>query len=261
MELLVPALTLPAAGAPASPPPRRSLRLAVVTSVAVHGALVISALLLPAYVPAGDAPPVTVDIITEVVVPPAEPEAVPPPAPVKPAVIRRAAPMPAAPTRPLPAAVTPTPAEEPTSQDAPVVDEVPQRTVGDGPSVLVATIPTGPPSGAAAGVAAGGAPPLTEAQRSSMIGRYRELLRSRIRDGFRYPPEARELELEGQVLVQVTVDKAGRLRGARLSGACPHPVLCDDALRTVRASAPFPALPADLGDSLRIEIPLKYDFQ
>ena len=220
----------------------------------VHGLLVLAALLLPAYVPAGEAP-VTVDILTEVAVPP-EPEVVPPPPPLRHTVIRRAAPPPAARTRPLLAAATPTPSEEPTSPDAPVVDEAPQR-MGDGPPVLVATIPTGPPGGAAGGVP-GGAPPLTEAQRNSMIGRYRETLRSRIRDGFRYPPEALELELQGQVLVQVTVDRAGRLRGARLSGACPHPVLCDDALRTIRASAPFPALPADLGDSLKIEIPVNY---
>jgi protein TonB len=253
-------MTLSPAGAPPAPRPRRSLRLAVGTSVAVHGLLVLAALLLPAYVPAGEAP-VTVDILTEVPVPPPAPEAVPPPPPVKPAVIRRAAPMPLAPARPVPAAVTPTPAEEPTSADAPEVEEAPQRTAGEGPPVLVATIPTGTPGGSAAGVPGGGAPPLTEAQRTSMIGRYRDALWSRIHDVSRYPTEALELEPQGRVLVQVTVDRAGRLRGARLAGACPHPMLCEDALRTVRAAAPFPALPAALGDSLKIEIPIDYEMR
>jgi TonB family protein len=59
----------------------------------------------------------------------------------------------------------------------------------------------------------------------------------------------------------VTVDRHGRLVAARVSGSCPHQVLCEDGLRTVRAAAPFPALPADLGESVRFEIPLKYDFQ
>jgi protein TonB len=95
-----------------------------------------------------------------------------------------------------------------------------------------------------------------------MIGRYRDQLRKRISGEFqRYPQEARELELEGQVVVQVTIDRAGRLRGARLSGACPHPMLCDDALRTIRAAAPFSPLPGELGESLQIEVPLRYDFQ
>jgi protein TonB len=95
-----------------------------------------------------------------------------------------------------------------------------------------------------------------------MIGRYRgDLLRGRVHDVSRYPPEARELELEGQVVVHVTVDKTGRLRGARLAGRCPHPILCDDALRTIRAAAPFSPLPAGLGDSLELELPLNYNFQ
>ena len=102
----------------------------------------------------------------------------------------------------------------------------------------------------------------SEGQRRDLADRYRDdLLRTRIRDHFRYPAEARDLELTGRVVVQVTVDRNGRLLAARIAGSCPHRLLCDDGLRTVRASAPFPALPADLGDSLRIEIPLKYDFQ
>jgi protein TonB len=86
-------------------------------------------------------------------------------------------------------------------------------------------------------------------------------MRTRIRDHFSYPAEARDLELTGRVVVQVTVDRNGRLLAARLAGSCPHQLLCEDGLRTVRAAAPFPALPVDLGDLLRFEIPLKYDFQ
>jgi TonB family protein len=101
----------------------------------------------------------------------------------------------------------------------------------------------------------------SEGQRRNLADRYRDdLLRTRIRDHFRYPAEARDLELTGRVVVQVTVDRNGRLLAARIAGSRLHWLPCDDGLRTVRASA-LPALPLIPGDSLRIEIPLKYDFQ
>ena len=63
------------------------------------------------------------------------------------------------------------------------------------------------------------------------------------------------------MVVQVTIDQGGRLVGVRLSGGCPHGVLCEDGLRTIRASAPFPPLPADLGERLQIDVPLNYVFE
>jgi periplasmic protein TonB len=264
MDLLVP---MPAGNvhAPVTPRgPRRSARFAVGTSVAVHAVLVAAAVLVPAYVPLRDAQEITIDVV-DVVAPP-EPEAAPPPPPApRHVVVKRSAPVETAPADPAPAA-TPTPAEEPTSETAPVVAAESEKTAGDGPPLLVAAIPRaatggGVPGGVVGGMGRGPAP-LSAADRTSMMGRYRnDLLRGRVRDVFRYPPEAKELELEGQVVVQVTVDKTGRLRGARLAGRCPHPILCDDALRTIRAAAPFSPLPAGLGDSLELELPLNYNFQ
>jgi protein TonB len=261
MELLIPA----PAGNVRAPAPRRaqrSGRFAVGTSVAVHAVLVAAAVLVPAYAPLREAQEITIDVVTDVIAPP-EPEAAPapPPPPVRHTVVKRAAPAPAAPAEPAPAAA-PTPAEEPTPEAAPVVAAEPEKTAGDGPTVLVAAAPHGGVPGGVVGGTGRAPAPLSAADRSSMLGRYRnDLLRGRVHDVFRYPPEAKELELEGQVVVQVTVDKSGRLRGARLAGRCPHPILCDDALRTIRAAAPFSPLPQGLGDSLELELPLKYDFQ
>ena len=39
--------------------------------------------------------------------------------------------------------------------------------------------------------------------------------------------------------------------------AVTHP---EAGLRTLRASAPFPPLPSGLGESVRVDVPLKYDF-
>jgi periplasmic protein TonB len=262
MELL---MTAPLPSGRVAAAPRRSLRYAVGTSVAVHAALVAAAVLVPAYVPFSEAPPIVVDVVTEVMAPP-EPEAAPPPPPPPAKVVlakRTVAPVIAAAAPPPPAA-TPTPAEEPTSEDAPAVAAAPEKTAGDGPPVLVNTMPVGAAGGGKAGVGVPGGGPsvLSQAQRASMIGRYRDdYLRRRVGEVSGYPAAARELELEGQVVVRITIDKAGRLRGARLAGRCPHPILCDDALRTIRAAAPFSPLPRDLGESLDLEFPLDYKIQ
>lgn len=246
--------------APAARP--RTLSLGVCVSIGVHAALIVAAVAAPARSLFDDAP-VTVEIVEPVLPPPvvAPAEPLPPkPAVSRPVVVKRA--------RPVDAPVPP-PAEAPPPQaePAPPVASAPTtETTQDPRAVLVATAPPGAgiSGGSPTGVLGGRAPVgvASEGQRRDLADRYRDdLLRTRIRDHFRYPAEARDLELTGRVVVQVTVDRSGRLLAARIAGSCPHRLLCDDGLRTVRASAPFPALPADLGDSLRIEIPLKYDFQ
>ena len=35
---------------------------------------------------------------------------------------------------------------------------------------------------------------------------------------------------------------------------------CEDALRTVHAAAPFPPIPADLGETIEVDVPLRYAF-
>ncbi len=244
----------------------RTLSLGVCVSIGVHAALIVAAVAAPARSLLDDAP-VTVEIVDAVLPPPVVAPAEPPPpkpAVARPVVVKRARPVDA----PIPPpAEAPPPQEQPAAEPTPPVASAPTtETTQDPHAVLVATAPPGAgiSGGGPTGVAGGRAPVgvASEGQRRDLADRYRDdLVRTRIRDHFRYPDEARDLELTGRVVVQVTVDRNGRLLAARIAGSCPHRLLCDDGLRTVRASAPFPALPADLGESLRIEIPLKYDFQ
>jgi len=242
----------------------RTLSVAVCVSIGVHAALVVAAVAAPVRSLLDDAP-VTVEIVEVVpppVVAPAEP---PPPKPevARPVVLKRARPVEA----PLPTpAAPPPPQEQPAAEPTPPVASAPTtETTQDPHAVLVATAPPGARiSGGGPGVAGGRAPVggVGDGQRRALADRYlTELVRTRIRDHFRYPDAASELELTGRVVVQVTIDRNGRLLAAHLAGRCPHPLLCEDGLRTVRASAPFPALPADLGESLRLEIPLNYDLK
>ena len=242
----------------------RTLSLGLCVSIGVHAALIVAAVAAPARSLLEDAA-VTVEIVDPILPPPVVAPAEPPPpkAVTRPVVVKRLRPVDA----PIPPpAEAPPPQEQPADPAPPVASAPTTETTQDPRAVLVATAPPGSgiSGGGPTGVVGGRGPVgvASESQRRNLADRYRDdLLRTRIRDHFRYPAEARDLELTGRVVVQVTVDRNGRLLAARIAGSCPHRLLCDDGLRTVRASAPFPALPADLGDSLRIEIPLKYDFQ
>lgn len=102
-------------------------------------------------------------------------------------------------------------------------------------------------------------PTLTREQRQTLTSRYlQELFRSRIAARFRYPQEAEHLGLEGLVTLRVSIDRSGQLLGMRVQGDCPHAVLCDAALRTVRESVPFPPPPAELGGSIAVDVPFQY---
>ncbi len=254
------------------PRPRRrsTLSRGLMISALLHGGLVIGALALRRPAPPPEPPAIAIDLVEPVAPPevPPPPETPPPPAPFVRAALRIAQAKPAPAPAPAP---TPTPAAALTAPETPP-DPTPDPTpvtVAAGPPA--ASITTGGVVGAPAGPvgAPGGtghgpalvAPPLTEAQRRQAIDRYlQEILRTRIRDAFRYPAAARELELSGAVVVRATLDRSGRLLGVRLNCRCPHGILCDDALRTIRAAAPFPPLPAELGETLPIDVPLTYAF-
>jgi protein TonB len=243
-----------------------------VISLGVHAALlavVAFAPLRPA--PVDDLLPVEVELVAP---PMPEPVVEPSASPAPPAPEARPLPVKLRPAVPAsaPIATAPVPSPEPAPVAAAVAEVAPLAD-GDGPTVASASpgegvapgpsgaIAAGPPKQGLVVAAAPPARPLTEVERRKLVDRYlQELLRTRIRDRFRYPAEARELELAGQVLVRLTLNKNGHLMAARLAGTCPHPLLCDDGIRTVRESAPFPSPPAELGDSLQIEIPLNYAF-
>lgn len=264
-------------------------RFALTTSIVVHSAMAlgIATLSSKASTPVRDET-VVVDVVTEMTPEPLIPL---PDVPSEPAPRRAALPSarivrpshPAAPARSarpaLGAPAEPAPSEslpredtppEPT-HDSPAAAEMPPALAK--PELLAAVVPgtigasgrdsqiglasgshigsgSGHGTGAGAGISSG-------ANRQALTDGYlKELFRSRIR--MRYPEAARELELSGTVTVEVTVARNGRLVRAQITRRCPHAILCEDALATIRAAAPFPPLPAELGEAARIEVPLAY---
>jgi protein TonB len=137
------------------------------------------------------------------------------------------------------------------------------ETAASGPSGAAPGSPAIPAGGVRRGGAAGGGngEPGDATHHRATVDRYRtQLLGTRVRAVFRYPSEARDLELAGRVLLNVSIGRDGRLLEVRLAGRCPHAILCADGLRTIRAAAPFPPIPAELGPSITVEVPLIYAF-
>lgn len=101
-------------------------------------------------------------------------------------------------------------------------------------------------------------PPLTPEEREAWVERYMEtLIRARFMR-VRYPHLASAAGIKGEVMLRVSISAQGRLLELEQIGRCPHPVLCDSALETVRNAEPFPPPPPELGNPFILELPFRY---
>jgi protein TonB len=263
-------------------------RLALTTSIVVHSAMALGLATLSSK---ASTPPrdetVVIDVVTDAAQEPpvplpelepaparGEPTVAPVVRPSRPATHTKSTrPVASAPAQPAPP--EPVPREDappepslasPATAEAPEVAQKPEAApvlAAVAPGAVGASRGHGPfghPGGSELGVGMGrgtGSGAASGVNRQALTDGYlKELFRSRIR--MHYPEAARELELSGTVTVEVTVARNGRLVRAQLTRRCPHAILCEDALATIRAAAPFPPLPAELGDAARIEVPLAY---
>ena len=101
-------------------------------------------------------------------------------------------------------------------------------------------------------------PPLTPEEREAWIERYVEtIIRARFMR-VRYPHQAAAAGLKGEVMLRVSISPQGRLLELEQIGRCPHPVLCEAALKTMRNAEPFPPPPPELGNPCVFELPFRY---
>lgn len=77
---------------------------------------------------------------------------------------------------------------------------------------------------------------------------YLSRLKWRIEQEWQYPEEAQRNRVGGELLLILTVNKAGVLTSLRLVESSGFPILDNEALRAVKAAAPFAPFPAYLGD-------------
>jgi periplasmic protein TonB len=242
----------------------RARPTAIVVSLVVHlVALLAGAVAWHPRAPVGEQPMPSVRVT--MLRPPKLPRPVaaltPAPAPA-PAVPRRARPTRLLPPQPA-AELLPKPEPDPTP-----VSESSDTTAPDAGAATLVTAEIAAVLGGGGGVASSDEPaetvvevppPISPERRQEVLASYlREVFRSRIAAHFQYPEEAERLGMEGLVVVRASVLPTGALWSARIIGPCPQRILCAAAERTVRAAAPFPPPPTELGGAISIDVPLNY---
>ena len=89
---------------------------------------------------------------------------------------------------------------------------------------------------------------------------YAVLIKKRIIQNWRYPPEAREQLIEGNLLVVFSVGRHGEMIQAKILKTSGHEILDMEAIRAIRNAAPFPPLPEHI-TARRLNIKAKFDYQ
>jgi periplasmic protein TonB len=97
--------------------------------------------------------------------------------------------------------------------------------------------------------------------RPAEYGPYLSQLRSQIEDTIRYPLAARRRRLAGTVLVELVVRPSGEIEHVAVVGSSSHALLDNAVIDAIRALHPLP-FPAELPrHSLRVQLPIVFDFR
>jgi periplasmic protein TonB len=208
---------------------------------------------------------------------PLEPRARPPRTPPAVAVAAAAAipslaPSPLPPVTPSPSATLPAPlaAEVGALAGLPAVAGAPPSAPAEAPEAEWAS-PQGlasPEGRGAAGTGTGGArvgaggPETMEGAtgngHAQLLASYLKGVRDRVSRHREYPYLARRANLEGTVCLRVVVAASGGVVGVTPTCGGAHQPLVEAALASVSSAAPFPPLPAALGQRLTIDVPVVF---
>ncbi|MFP4036627.1 MAG: TonB family protein [Desulfobacteraceae bacterium] len=89
---------------------------------------------------------------------------------------------------------------------------------------------------------------------------YASAVKERLMEQWVYPEKARELLLEGRLLLVFTLSRSGDTAGMEVLQSSGHTVLDREACRAVRAASPFPAFPEHLNVH-RLHIRASFDYR
>lgn len=160
--------------------------------------------------------------------------------------VRRSSPRPAVPVTPQQPAATAAP-------DAISVAPAPAAAAPTQPGDSPASAPANAPPAAVSRPGVAGAKGV---DLSAYLGQVNRVVAARRR----YPPMAIEMQLEGDAVVSVRLNRDGSLANRpTIARSCGHEILDAEALRMVTASAPFPPLPAGyLSATAELQIPVRF---
>jgi TonB family protein len=89
---------------------------------------------------------------------------------------------------------------------------------------------------------------------------YARAVKERIMHHWRYPPEARLNLMEGRLTVLFSLTRAGQMARVGILQPSGFPVLDQEAIRAIRAAAPFPAFPEHVTVG-RLNIQASFDYR
>jgi len=89
---------------------------------------------------------------------------------------------------------------------------------------------------------------------------YARAIKERIMHHWRYPPEARLNLVEGKLTVLFSLTRAGQMARADILQPSGFPVLDREAIRAIRAAAPFPPFPEHVTVG-RLNIQASFDYR
>lgn len=93
----------------------------------------------------------------------------------------------------------------------------------------------------------------------SALAAYLSRVRGKLEAVKRYPALAKRRGTEGTARVAIVIDAAGRPDGVRIAASSGSPLLDEEVERMVARAAPFPPLPAELGEpSVRLVVPISF---
>jgi periplasmic protein TonB len=90
-------------------------------------------------------------------------------------------------------------------------------------------------------------------ERARLLASYLKSVRARVASHREYPYLARRANLEGTVCLRVVVAASGSVLGVTPTCGMTHQPLLEAALASVSSAAPFPPLPAALGQRLTFD--------
>ncbi len=89
---------------------------------------------------------------------------------------------------------------------------------------------------------------------------YARVIKQALMAQWKYPPKAKDDLIEGETFLIFTLSRDGALLDLKLLNSSGYPVLDDEAMRTVKAAAPFPAFPGSVTVA-RLHIKANFDYR
>lgn len=89
---------------------------------------------------------------------------------------------------------------------------------------------------------------------------YAKLIKDKISQNWKYPPEARQRLLEGKLMAIFSLGRDGNLTQIGIIQNSGHEILDSEAIRAVRAASPFPPFPEHISVG-RLNVKATFDYR